>query len=226
MTTVAAGSTAPAWLSYASPAIALLALLVSLATYRRAGPRIRAKLRLAEQTRREEIIDDILVTLSVKNTGHKPKKVYGFSVSLPDVGGVARIAGLGLVRGVFLKITAEDIYAGEALPHEVPETDRREWTLRVLPALRRAPDTVGFFEYFRFRSDWWRVIVPFQMSFIILRSLSFIECAIDVAVGPEVYARLPIAQSLWLLQFVNKHQTTLLPAQAEISNEAPPEVAN
>lgn len=40
---LADGGSAPAWVSYASPAVALLALAVSLATYRRAGPKIRIK---------------------------------------------------------------------------------------------------------------------------------------------------------------------------------------
>jgi hypothetical protein len=117
---------APAWLSYASSAVALLALGVAVATYRRAGPNIKAKMTLAPLSTGQIVGDDYLINLRVNNTGLAPIDLLGFYVALNF-----------LVNLKAVKFDNSDISSGEPLPFRIDSSSEKQWTLSVMRSLIR-----------------------------------------------------------------------------------------
>jgi hypothetical protein len=76
---LADGGAAPAWVSYASPAVALLALLVSLATYRRATSRVRLSVRLIKSP--ESPVGYSHASVTTYNTGLASIDITALSIT-------------------------------------------------------------------------------------------------------------------------------------------------
>src|SRR4051794_28235974 len=130
-------SAAPVWLSYVSPAIAMVALLISLATYRRAGPRIRARLILPEFPSAEGhdyvsylkglVDDDYILELRLYNRGLAAVDVSGFFSSI----------GLAAYHVSPFEFTSSDFYSGPALPMRLEGGSSQTWELSLVEPLRR-----------------------------------------------------------------------------------------
>lgn len=127
---------APAWLSYASPVIALVALLVSLATYRRAGPRVRVDASASKNWKGPN--DDLEVTIVARNTGLAPVQVSSIRLALDYVGLDAFIPTLNL--------TNEDCREGSPLKFKLEGNHEEVWRFDVIAAMKRqfGEDYEGF----------------------------------------------------------------------------------
>ena len=117
---------APVWLSYASPAIALLALVVAGATYRRAGPRVWARAYISTLPA-DSPEKDLLVTLRLSNHGLAAQDIlsahWGFSYTFLTVKA--------------LLFEAEDISVGEGFPLRLDGRSTRTWVLSLRKPLDR-----------------------------------------------------------------------------------------
>jgi hypothetical protein len=123
---VSPAATAPVWLTYVSAAIALLAMLISLATYRRAGPRVWAKVYIS--TFPDDAPDnDLLVTLRLSNHGLAAQDVlgahWGFSWSPVSVKAV--------------QLHNEDISEGEQLPIRLDGRSTKTWVFSLRKTMKR-----------------------------------------------------------------------------------------
>jgi hypothetical protein len=112
-------SQAPAWLSYAAPIVAAVALFVSVGTYRRAGPRIRAKLTVSPLSVQAGVTDDFMLALTVTNKGLAPVDLKGFYLGISML----------FLNGRIWEYTNEDIYEGENLIYRLEGGSTRSWTL-------------------------------------------------------------------------------------------------
>ena len=129
---------APVWLSYAAPTIALVALLVSLATYRRAGPRIRARLSVPDfpSAEGEDVFSyistivesDFILTLRLYNRGLAAIDVTGFFASV----------GLSVYHISPFEFTQSDFYSGPSLPIRLEGGSSQTWELSLEPLRRLA----------------------------------------------------------------------------------------
>lgn len=127
---------APAWLSYVSAAIAVVALLVSMATYRRAGPRVRVDATAPKNWKGPE--DDLEVTITARNTGLAPVQVSSIRLALDYVGLDAFIPTLNL--------TNADCREGSPLKFTLEGNHEEVWKFDALAAMRRqfGEDYKGF----------------------------------------------------------------------------------
>lgn len=127
---------APAWVSYASAAIAVVALLVSMATYRRAGPRVRVDAAAPKNWRGPK--DDLEITVTARNTGLAPVQVSSIRLALDYVGLDAFIPTLNL--------TNADCREGSPLKFTLEGNHEEVWKFDALAAMRRqfGDDYKGF----------------------------------------------------------------------------------
>jgi hypothetical protein len=111
---------APAWLSYASPGIALLALSVSLATFIRQGGRVGGTYwGVREPGRRAS--EHPSVTVFLTNKGLSPVQVIGLEV-------VDKVWFFLWSPRNFVEIVQQ---AGPELPHTLAPYSTQQWTVRI-----------------------------------------------------------------------------------------------
>jgi hypothetical protein len=198
MVTAAAGSTAaPAWLSYASPAIALLALLVSLNTYRRAGPRIRARMTLVRSRFTLEM-DGLLLFLAVRNRGLSPNEVRRLTLVADNLPG----AGSHPLHLFYEDVRAKDVVQGPRLPYELGGLSNANWVVDLARVLRRQdPSSHVYLHHPWYSVFGWRLPRP---RYLITR-FAYVQCAIATEGGPDVQARLSIPGTFRLIAYMKKH---------------------
>jgi hypothetical protein len=119
---------APAWLSYTSAAIALVALAVSIATYLRAAPRVRARLRCTTAWGQAPF-RDMRFELKITNSGLAPVDVAHIYCGFTS---------LGITRMAF-ELTSRSSCSGPDLPYRLESNSVRKWefTLNGLANERR-----------------------------------------------------------------------------------------
>ncbi len=118
---------APAWLSYASPAVAALAFLLALATYRRAGPQVTARIQVSSGTAEDGFGSDLLITLRLANKGLAPVDIEALYIGLSAFSAAIRI-------GEIMNI---DMVNGEQLPYRLEGTSVRTWVWSYRRSIRR-----------------------------------------------------------------------------------------
>jgi hypothetical protein len=128
---------APVWLSYAAPTIALVALLVSLATYRRAGPRIRARLSVPDFPSAEG--EDVFSYIStiVENDFILTLRLYNRGLAAIDVTGFFASVGLSGYHISPFEFTQSDFYSGPSLPIRLEGGSSQTWELSLVEPLKR-----------------------------------------------------------------------------------------
>lgn len=119
-------STAPAWLSYASPAIAIVALLVAAATYRRAGPRIRVKANTVKPWGKPA--DELDIEIRIINCGLAQVQVVEVSAAYVWVNDFVAAS---------VRLTKDDMYEGPDLPAKLEGGHSMLMTYDVKSAISR-----------------------------------------------------------------------------------------
>ncbi len=109
---------APAWITYVTAVVAVLALLVSFATYLRAGPRVRVRMRPPHRQRSDKDSD---LTVTVTNKGLAPVDVLAIILGF--------VAGPGFFR--ITELSEEHRHSGEDLPHRLLPGSQKEWSYRI-----------------------------------------------------------------------------------------------
>lgn len=120
---------APVWLSYASPAVALLSLAVATATYLRAGPRVRVSASVPK--RKHHADGKAEATVIVRNTGLAPVQIISIRMCflVPPV------------NPAFIPVlvfTDDDRYAGPEFRSTLAAGHQETWKLEIRSALERA----------------------------------------------------------------------------------------
>jgi hypothetical protein len=117
---------APGWLSYASPAIALLSLAVATATFRRQSVRLRCS---------AKALWDFKVNLSEENHGHWRAAiiVHFHSKTVLSVGVESFVIYQPrIVRDALRYIVQpSDVIGGPRLPHPLPGLESQRWDIVV-----------------------------------------------------------------------------------------------
>jgi hypothetical protein len=142
---------APVWLSYASPAVAAVALCVSFATFRRAGPRIKGKLTVPNlpkptTTSRSAYLaqllnEDVVLTIRLFNSGLAGVEIIGFFAAF----------GLQGIQFTTFEFTDDDVYTGEKLPYRMDGGSSKTWALSLVEPLSRLNTTDLKLNKVRFR---------------------------------------------------------------------------
>ncbi len=125
---------APAWLSYAAPSIALVALIVSvvalgvaIATYRRAGPRVRLTARSPWGWKIGN--NDLQLTVIARNSGLAPVQIVGVRLAFEGM------FNLGFLPS--LDLTNDDRYDGPDLKLTLANGHEAAWTFDAIAAMKR-----------------------------------------------------------------------------------------
>jgi hypothetical protein len=115
---------APPWVTYVTTAVAVMALVVSIATYVRAGPRVRVKLSLSGWWRTE----DADVTVTVINRGLAPVDVSSIVMSFRMFFGTIHIA----------ELTGSNYRSDEAPLLRLEPGSQRKWNYKLSDLARQA----------------------------------------------------------------------------------------
>ena len=118
---------APDWLTWASRGVAAVSLLVSAATYRRAGPRVRVRAKTTPGWK-PGTDEDVSVTVVVSNAGLAPAQIYGLHIA-------ARVS-VAVIRS--LALTNQDMYEGPPLPCKLEAGSREKWVVSLRETVDRA----------------------------------------------------------------------------------------
>jgi hypothetical protein len=100
---------APAWLTFVTAAISVTSLMISLATYRRAGPRVRVVAKTPGTLRHSLENFDIDLHLTVYNSGLAPVDIVSTSLA-------GRVSFLSMS---VLRLDNADMYEGVDLPYRL-----------------------------------------------------------------------------------------------------------
>ena len=119
---------APTWLGYASPAVALIALLVSLATYYRAGPRVEVDADSPWDWKPSD--GDLQVKVVVRNTGLAPIQIVSVRIA-------ARLVMPYLAMAFYVPFSHEDAYEGPDLPLKLEPGHQQTWIFDAMSAVKR-----------------------------------------------------------------------------------------
>jgi hypothetical protein len=102
---------APAWITYVTAAVAIMAFLVSIATYLRAGPRIRVKTHISSWREKEPEI-----TVTVINRGLAPVDLVSLAI------GFRAILGL-----IYISELSDSVYRDGRTLHRLEPGSQRNW---------------------------------------------------------------------------------------------------
>jgi len=154
-------SGAPAWVSYGSLAVAAAAFLTSVATYRKSGPRIVARV-----LRGWRLSEDFDITLTLNNKG------------LASVDVIAIKVGQQFMTSLIymLDFTNEDAYEGPSLPYRLGDGSRQNWSYNVCEVLKRDEETR---EYYVMKRRLRSLKPPFGRTVVV----------IELGTGTEILAR-------------------------------------
>jgi hypothetical protein len=119
---------APAWLSYASPAVALVALLVSVATYYRAGPRVEVDATSPWHWKPSD--GDLQVTVVVRNTGLAPIQIVSVRIA-------ARLVTPHLTMAFYVPFSNDDAYEGPDFPLKLEPGHQQTWVFDAVSSIKR-----------------------------------------------------------------------------------------
>lgn len=151
--------TAPAWLSYATAGIALLALFVASATYRRAGPRVRLGISLSTDVSSKS---GQIVTFKLTNAGLAPVDVMRFRLVIDYLKAVA------LRSQTFEKggMNGGDLQ----LPFRLQGGSEREWNYDIMEPFRQCIGSPESFKELRRESRALRLTLheppAFRIAFV------------------------------------------------------------
>lgn len=132
--------TLPEWLVHASPAIALFALLISLAsfvvalkTYRRAGARVRVRYvvgTITDERLKDDTKEAPAIVINVTNSGMTSIEIKEFFLRPPTIIGFLRIGPyLVFEEGFDVKRLS-----GKELPVTLPPNTSMDWAYRIKAA--------------------------------------------------------------------------------------------
>jgi hypothetical protein len=185
-------SAAPAWITYATGVVAVVALIVSLATYRRAGPIVRASVKIFSLPSGDRPGDDLALALTVGNRGLASIDILAMHYGATSAFGVQ----------VFVaEFTNADVYDGPALPFRLDGNAARTWILSVRETLRRASSA----------SAPMKVEPRIRLRPSVLREFAYLpslSVAIDLGNSNEVIARLGYWKSKHAARLLNQRSSS------------------
>lgn len=177
---------APAWLSYASPVIALIALVFSVLTYRRAGPRVKVT---AASTPRNWTLDEegeLLLTVVVRNTGLAPVQIVGLSFNF-----IYLIA----------ELTPEDCYEGPDTPVTLQGGHQQKWIFDANQAiLRGTVENLNFLKSILEKKGLSANVAFFRLL-ANLRFIYWVAAVADLGNGIQVRTRPILSLTLSMMRF-------------------------
>jgi len=176
------------WISCGSLGVAIAALLTSLATYRRAGPRIRVKVSLPVNWRdlktretlassRESLKGRLDLTISIFNKGLSPV----------DITAIRFAVRAGPTLAYVTEFTEFDIPAGSLLPYRLEGGSKRVWSLDIIKVAQQGRDAFESKINFsttkiKFSMKGFYPFSPFSPS-LFLPNIAF---AVELGTGAEV----------------------------------------
>lgn len=185
---------APSWLSYISPAIALVALLLSVASYRRAGPRVRVHARLVKM-QAPSGKQDLIIELTLNNAGLATTQITGFYATVQQ-----------FVTWRIAQFHSSSILSGEDLPFLLEGQNEGIWRFSIANSVDTTDISVAREKRLIFRA-YAEANKPMRYGGLTAASMNPLPSAglsVTLGSGLQVDTRLGFRRTLQMAKFVRQ----------------------
>lgn len=128
---------APAWLSYLAPVLAIISIFVSVASYRRSGPRV--KVQAIPPINWKASNSTLPITVFARNSGLAPIQIVGVRAQIRFFAATSMTPAINL---------GEELVTGKATPLTLTNGHQEEWIFNLLPAFHDSFSLQGILSHF------------------------------------------------------------------------------